>query len=251
MNKLITLSMSAVIVCTCCFFAIPIKTKVRAASKGFAVVELFTSEGCTSCPAADDAVAQLAKDYPERVYILGYHVDYWNYIGWKDAFSSPAFSERQRKYGEHFSLSRIYTPQIVVNGQKEFVGSNRSQLKSSVNTAIESATTDDIKLILAKENATTLKVTYEVNAKAATQLNIALVQLDATTAVKRGENKGKSLHHINIVRALRSIPVTKDAKAVIAIPVPSDLKLQDVELIAFLQDKKDWKITAATAEKVQ
>ena len=139
----------------------------------------------------------------------------------------------------------------MVNGQKEFVGSNRSQLKSSVNTAIESATTDDIKLILAKENATTLKVTYEVNAKAATQLNIALVQLDATTAVKRGENKGKSLHHINIVRALRSIPVTKDAKAVIAIPVPSDLKLQDVELIAFLQDKKDWKITAATAEKVQ
>jgi hypothetical protein len=251
MNKLITLSMSAIIVCTCCFFAIPIKNKTKAASKGFAVVELFTSEGCSSCPAADEAVAQLAKDYPDRVYILGYHVDYWNYIGWKDVYSSPAFTERQRKYGEHFSLNSVYTPQIVVNGQKEFVGSNRSQLKSSVTTAIGSASTDDIKLTLAKENATTLRVTYEVNAKAATQLNIALVQLNATTAVKRGENKGKSLHHINIVRALKSIQVNKDAKAVIAITIPADLTLQDVELVAFLQDKKDLKITAATAEKIQ
>jgi hypothetical protein len=251
MNKLITLSMSAIIVCTCCFFAIPIKNKPKATGKGFAVVELFTSEGCSSCPAADEAVTQLAKDYPERVYILGYHVDYWNYIGWNDAYSSPAFTERQRKYGEHFSLSSVYTPQIVVNGQKEFVGSNRSQLKSSVNTAIESISTDNIKLTLTKESATTLRVTYEVNAKAASQLNIALVQLNATTAVKRGENKGKSLHHINIVRALKSIPVNKDAKAVIAVPIPSDLKLADVELIAFLQDKKDLKITAATAEKIQ
>ena len=251
MNKLITLSMSAIIVCTCCFFAIPVKNKSKAAGKGFALVELFTSEGCSSCPAADDAVAQLAKDYPERVYILGYHVDYWNYIGWNDQYSSPAFTERQRKYGEHFSLSSIYTPQIVVNGQKEFVGSNRSQLKSSVTTAIESASPDDIKLTLAKENATTLRVNYEVNAKEATQLNIALVQLNATTSVKRGENKGKSLHHINIVRALKSIQVNKDAKGAITYTIPSGLTLNDVELIAFLQDKKELKITAATAERIQ
>src|SRR5689334_23483027 len=250
MKKLITLSMSAIIGCTCCFFAIPQNKKAPSASKGFAVVELFTSEGCSSCPAADDAVAQLAKDYPEHVYILGYHVDYWNYIGWKDEFSSAAFSERQRQYGERFALSSVYTPQIVVNGQKEFVGSNRSQLKTSVSKAIEAPTADEIKLSLTKENTATIKVTYEVGPNAASLLNIAVVQLQATTAVKRGENKGKSLHHINIVRALKSIPVSKDAKAVITMPVPSDLKLQDVELIAFLQDKKDWKITAATAEKI-
>ena len=251
MNKLITLSISAIIVFTCCFYAIPVKHKAKTDSKGFAVVELFTSEGCSSCPAADEAVAQLAKDYPDHVYILGYHVDYWNYIGWKDVYSSSAFTERQRKYGEHFSLSSVYTPQIVVNGQKEFVGSNRSQLKSSVTAAIGSTSADDIKLTLTKENGTTLQVGYEVNAKAATQLNIALVQLNATTEVRRGENKGKSLHHINIVRALKIIQVNRDAKAEVAITVPADLSLQNMELVAFLQDKKDLQITAATAEKLQ
>jgi len=249
MKKLITLSMSAIIVCTCCFFAIPQNKKVQFEKKGFAVVELFTSEGCSSCPAADDAVVQLAKDYPEHVYILGYHVDYWNYIGWKDAYSSAAFTERQRQYGERFALNSVYTPQIVVNGQKEFVGSNRSQLKTSVSKAIESPTADEIKLSVAKENASTLRITYDVNPGTASLLNIAVVQLQATTAVKRGENKGKSLHHINIVRALKSIPVNKEAKAVVAMPVPPDLTLQDVEIIAFLQDKKDWKITGATAQK--
>jgi len=177
--------MSAIIVCTCCFFAIPQNKKVQFEKKGFAVVELFTSEGCSSCPAADDAVVQLAKDYPEHVYILGYHVDYWNYIGWKDAYSSAAFTERQRQYGERFALNSVYTPQIVVNGQKEFVGSNRSQLKTSVSKAIESPTADEIKLSVAKENASTLRITYDVNPGTASLLNIAVVQLQATTAVKR------------------------------------------------------------------
>ena len=95
-----------------------------------------------------------------------------------------------------------------------------------------------------------MKVTYEVNPETASSLNIAVVQLQATTAVKRGENKGKSLHHINIVRSFKSIPVNKEAKAVIALPLPSDLKAQDVEIIAFLQDKTDWKITGATVQKL-
>jgi hypothetical protein len=251
MNKLITLSMSAIIVCTCCFFAIPLKYETHPPNKGFAVIELFTSEGCSSCPSADEAVIQLAKDYPEQVYILGFHVDYWNYIGWKDEYSSAAFSERQRQYAERFSLSSVYTPQIVVNGQKEFVGSNRVQLKTSVNEALKSSVSDEIKLSVEKENATTLRVNYEVNGSAAGILNIALVQLDATTAVKRGENKGKSLHHINIVRALKSIQVTNGARAVVDMQVPVDLKFKDVEVIAYLQNKKDWKITAATLQKAE
>jgi hypothetical protein len=251
MNKLITLSMSAIIVCTCCFFAIPLKNETQPVNKGFAVIELFTSEGCSSCPSADEAVIQLAKDYPEQVYILGFHVDYWNYIGWKDEYSSAAFSERQRQYGQRFSLSSVYTPQIVVNGQKEFVGSNRAQLKTSVNEALKSSVSDQIKLSVAKGNATTLRVNYEVNGSAGSILNIALVQLNATTAVKRGENKGKSLHHINIVRALKSIQVSNAAKAVVEMPVPADLQFKDVEVIAYLQNKKDWKITAATLQKAE
>jgi hypothetical protein len=95
MKKLITLSTSAIIVCIFCFFAIPLKMEIPSTAEGFAVVEPFTAEGCSSCLPADEAVIQLTKDYPEHVYVLAYHVDYWNYIGWKDEFSSAAFTEKQ------------------------------------------------------------------------------------------------------------------------------------------------------------
>ena len=84
---------------------------------GFAVVELFTSEGCSSCPPADAAVAKLLHDYKENVYVLGFHVDYWNYLGWKDNFSCAAYSARQQQYGRTFQLNSVYTPQVIVNGQ--------------------------------------------------------------------------------------------------------------------------------------
>jgi hypothetical protein len=251
MNKLITLTTSALIVCTFCFFAIPVRMNTDSPPEGFAVVELFTSEGCSSCPPADEAVIQLAKDYPEHVYVLAYHVDYWNYIGWKDEFSSAAFTDRQRKYGERFSLGSIYTPQIVVNGEKEFVGSNRAQLTSSVKKALQIKGSGEVKLSVAKENTSNLRVGYEVNGSEPAILNIAIVQLNATTAVKRGENKGKSLHHINIVRAFKAITVNKSAKAVIAMPLPDNLSMKDVEVIAFLQNSKNWKIMAATAQKAE
>lgn len=249
MNKLITLSTSAIIVCTFCFFVIPVRMELPAPPDGFAVVELFTSEGCSSCPPADEAVIQLSKDYPDHVYVLGYHVDYWNYIGWKDEFSSAAFTDRQRQYGERFGLSSVYTPQIVVNGEKEFVGSNRNQLASSVKNALQGKSTSDIKLSVAKESAGNLRVSYEVSVGGPAILNLALVQLNATSAVKRGENKGKSLHHINIVRGLKTIQVNKDARAVVAMTIPADLTAKDVEVVAFLQDNKNWKITSATAQK--
>jgi hypothetical protein len=251
MNKLITFSTSAIIICTFCFFAIPVKTESALPPEGFAVVELFTSEGCSSCPPADEAVIQLAKDYPEHVYVLAYHVDYWDYIGWKDEFSSAAFTERQRKYGERFSLSSVYTPQIIVNGEKEFVGSNRAQLSSSVKKALQTKGSGEVKMSLAKENANNVRVTYEVNGTEPAILNLALVQRNAVTAVKRGENKGKSLHHINIVRAFKAIPINKSAKAVIALPLPPNLSFKDVEVIAFLQNNKSWKIQSATAQSIE
>lgn len=110
--------------------------KDKPVSSGFAVVELFTSEGCSSCPPADEAVADIQKEYPDNVYVLGFHVDYWDYLGWKDEFSKAAFTKRQQDYASHFSLSSIYTPQVIVNGEKEFVGSNYNKLKTAVETAI-------------------------------------------------------------------------------------------------------------------
>src|ERR1700709_1958776 len=100
---------------------------------GFAVVELFTSEGCSSCPAADDVVAKVQNENNDKpVYILAYHVDYWNRLGWKDVFSDAAYSKRQNQYAAWLNLESIYTPQVVVNGNKEFVGSQESTLRSVI-----------------------------------------------------------------------------------------------------------------------
>src|SRR5438128_7545114 len=82
--------------------------------KGFAVVELFTSEGCSSCPPADDAVAKLLKEHGNNVYVLGYHVDYWDNLGWKDSFSNAAYTQLQREYAKTFKLSSVYTPQLII-----------------------------------------------------------------------------------------------------------------------------------------
>ncbi len=109
-----------------------IKKPETKAAQGFAVVELFTSEGCSSCPPADEAVADIAKQNKSNVFILGYHVDYWNYLGWKDMYSSSAYSNRQKQYASVFQLNSIYTPQIVVNGKTEFVGSDKNKLQQTI-----------------------------------------------------------------------------------------------------------------------
>src|SRR5258705_10125837 len=105
--------------------------KFTHAPEGFALVELFTSEGCSSCPPADEAVGRL-NGWKKNVYILSFHVDYWNYLGWKDLFSSSAYSNRQQNYGNLFHLSSIYTPQIVVNGSVQFVGNDEARLRSTI-----------------------------------------------------------------------------------------------------------------------
>ncbi len=97
----------------------------RLPASGFAVVELFTSQGCSSCPSADKLIEKVRQEtIAARVYLLAYHVDYWDHLGWKDSFSKAKFSARQRQYARWFSQGNVYTPQMVVNGAREFVGSN-------------------------------------------------------------------------------------------------------------------------------
>ena len=101
------------------------------AEPGFAVVELFTSEGCSSCPPADALLAEQVRDAREHgrpVYCLAFQVDYWNRLGWADPYSDAGFSRRQNDYAQAFQSDRVYTPQVVVNGTEEFVGSDRAQV---------------------------------------------------------------------------------------------------------------------------
>src|SRR5579871_1462623 len=100
---------------------------------GFAVVELFTSEGCSSCPPADQLIARIQQEEKDQpVYILAFHVDYWDRLGWKDACSDHRYTQRQNQYASWFKLQSIYTPEIVVNGRDEFVGSQEKTLRSAI-----------------------------------------------------------------------------------------------------------------------
>jgi hypothetical protein len=110
-------------------------------SGGPVVIELFTSQGCSSCPPADRLLTRLAQDskLAGQVIPLSFHVDYWDYIGWQDPFASPRWSERQRQYGRAFRSNRIYTPQLVVNGRTECVGSQEGVVRRQIEAALAAA----------------------------------------------------------------------------------------------------------------
>ena len=220
-------------------------------ANGFAVVELFTSEGCSSCPPADEAMIKLAKEFPDHVYFLGYHVDYWNYIGWKDEFSNADFTKRQNKYAEVLGLSSIYTPQVVVNGQKEFVGSRESQLRTTIEEELKDPVSSVIELTAKSNGENNITASYKITNAGKLLLNIALVQLKATSNVKRGENSGHQLNHINVVRDLKTISIDKDANASVDFKIPQVLLSKDLKIIAFIQDKNSLKITGATEATIQ
>ena len=219
--------------------------KQPAADKGFAVVELFTSEGCSSCPAAEAVLAKIRGEYPEGVYVMEFHVDYWNYIGWTDVYSSPEYTRRQKRYAELFHLGSTYTPQAIVNGRRELVGSDEAKLQACVNEGLKRQSSVSVKLgamqtVSALNRGHNISVDYVVNDAANQILNIALVQKVAESNVKRGENSGKKLKHINIVRELQTVETTK-GRATFALP--AQLNAADFIVIAYTQQKDTWEVT--------
>jgi len=218
----------------------------KSAANGFVVLELFTAEGCSSCPPADETMIQLAKEYPQNVYILGFHVDYWNYIGWTDSFSNEAFSARQKSYADKLNTGNVYTPQVIINGKKQFVGSNKSDLNLAIREELDKNTNTEISLLANKENDERIQVKYTTKGDKACVLNIALIQLEAATNVKRGENKNRLLHHINIVRELKTISAKRNIEGTVTFEIPQGLTTKDIEFIAFLQNKNNWQIMGAT-----
>jgi hypothetical protein len=221
-------------------------------AKGFAVIELFTSEGCSSCPPADQLVARIQqedKDLP--VYILAFHVDYWDRLGWKDAFSDARYSQRQNRYAAWLNLSSVYTPQIVVNGRKEFVGSQENTLRSAINTSLEQTPAAQLTLGDVRLDQGKVHWRSEVkNAAANSSLIVALVQRSATTAVKAGENNGRTLSHVQIVRDFSSTSIGTGPSSTGSLQLPQGLAAGDEELIAFVQNGNG-QIVAATSVGIQ
>jgi hypothetical protein len=216
---------------------------------GIAVVELFTSEGCSSCPSADALLAELDAEKKKDVYVLSYHVDYWDRLGWKDAFSKPEWTARQAAYVNHFNLESSYTPQAVVNGTKEFVGSGKLQLYTAVDNSLRKSGREPLQ-IKATKQGDIVNVTYTTMPLKNAVINFALVQSEASTRVGRGENSGKELHHINVVRDLISVPATQNSSAVSFI-VPRNFSAGAYKVIAFMQNKTNFEIVSATKTYIQ
>ena len=203
------------------------------------VVELFTSEGCSSCPAADEALRELvrAQSVPGvEVIALGEHVDYWNRLGWKDSFSAPAYTARQRQYATGFG-SGSYTPQAVVNGRYEFVGSRGGELAATV-----------AKAALAPQAAVSLRAsggTVQVRVAglpagtAAAEVLLALTESNLASQIGRGENSGLLLHHAAVVRQL--LPLGRVAAdgtfaASPALQLAADWKRANLRAVVLVQE---------------
>lgn len=219
--------------------------------KGFAFIELFTSEGCSSCPPADELIARINKESEGLpVYILAFHVDYWNRLGWKDVYSDATYTKRQQQYAGWLNLSSVYTPQIVVNGQKEFVGSEENTLRNAIKYSLQKPVTAKLELNEVKTDKGQINLHYKTEgADQHTSLFLAIVQLNAQTKVKRGENGGHTLSHIQLVRQLKRISLKDENAGTASIELPKDPDPGKVELVAFLQNDTDGKIIAATQYK--
>jgi hypothetical protein len=217
---------------------------------GFAVIELFTSEGCSSCPAADAAVEKFIKENQQPIFVLAFHVDYWNKLGWKDVFSKPDYTARQSKYASVLGLESIYTPQIIVNGIHEFVGSNSSQLKRVVEKELANGKGKPFHVTASLLAGNQVEITYRLNERQSSNLNIALIQLHAASDVKRGENQGRHLDHINVVRDFKTIPLS-DFTGKANLLIPAGLNKDDCKIIAYLQDAVSMKITGVSEVNIQ
>jgi hypothetical protein len=169
-----------------------------AATERAVLVELFTSQGCSSCPPADDFLAELAAR-PD-VVALSFHVDYWNYIGWKDPFATKWATQRQRDYGRTLAQRYVYTPEIVVDGAAHAVGSARPE----VERLIVEARTRAGPAVSAERKAGEVQVRVGAGAGTGT---VWLIRFDPehVTRVERGENGGRTLRNVNVVRAMSKL----------------------------------------------
>jgi hypothetical protein len=228
------------------FISIKPLSKVKNENKGFAVVELFTSEGCSSCPPADALVAKIAKEDKDLpVFILAYHVDYWNRLGWKDVLSSADYSKRQNEYAAYLHLQQIYTPQIIVNGKTEFVGSEESTLRNAIKTSLQTASPSPLSLQLSSAGQGQVSLKYNAaGAEKNTELLIAVLQKYAQTKVERGENGGHTLSHVQIVRRLQRVGlITKSGSVNVTLPNGYDAK--GWEIVGILQNTSSGAIIGA------
>ena len=205
------------------------------------VVELFTSEGCSSCPAADELLEKMAMQRETEgkpIIALAFHVTYWNHLGWIDTYSKEAYTNRQKAYAAVFEKSQMYTPQAVVNGRHEFVGSNAVAFNDTLAKAEKRKNSFEIEAN-ARLHGDSIEIEYVVDESKNQLMNIALIEKNSVHSVSRGENKNRTLRHFNVVREFKTHDL-KSQKVMFA-PI-EDVPVTNMEVILFVQHKKTMRI---------
>ncbi|MGI8657103.1 MAG: DUF1223 domain-containing protein [Pyrinomonadaceae bacterium] len=226
------------------------------------LVELFTSEGCSSCPPADEALTRLEQTQPvggAQIIALGQHVDYWNRLGWTDPFSSAMFSQRQSDYARAFGKDGVYTPQMIVDGQKEFPGGNMNLARRAIDEAtktskasVELTRTDTAQA--AKTDAVPLQVRVgnmpAISAGDTAEVMLAITESNLRTDVPRGENAGRRLRHASVVRQLRPLGIfdPQQGKTFAAAPIINigkGVKREQLHAVVFVQERLSRRVLGA------
>jgi hypothetical protein len=224
------------------------------------IVELFTSEGCSSCPPADDLLAKLDRGQSvsgARVIALEEHVDYWNQLGWTDRFSNPIFRGRQNEYSNFFRTENIYTPQMVVAGRAQFVGDDAVRAAQEVGRAAAVAPSYGLRVI-PERNADPALTDLTVYVKMlqgkpqSADVFLAVTESKLSSNVQRGENAGRTLRHAPVVRSFGVIgsiePRRFDEVGIKStMKFPDDWRRENLRAVVFVQDRNTHAIVAAAA----
>lgn len=183
---------------TACAAWMALSGLAQAQSSDAVVVELFTSQGCSSCPAADALLGKLSAD--SRVIALSLHVDYWDYLGWKDKFASPKFTARQKEYAHHARDKMVYTPQMVIQGQARVVGNRSDEVEAAIGKHLGAAQNAVLRL---ERVGDVLTIRAEPVTGHSGPIRVQLVRFTPAESVviKRGENAGKTITYHNVVRS--------------------------------------------------
>jgi len=228
------------------------------AARTLVLVELFTSEGCSSCPPADQLLGDLDSKQPvpgAEAIVMSEHVDYWDDLGWKDPFSSRLFTDRQRSYGAAFGNADIYTPEMIVDGRTDFIGSNRSQALEAISIAARKPK-PAISLAVTPVDDSSVKIQVQMNPlpditlKNFPEVLLAITETNISSTVIRGENHGRRLTHVGVVRSLTVLGRATPGRSFAAEPVVNvsrEWKRRDLRAIAFAQMVKNRQIAALSS----
>jgi hypothetical protein len=216
---------------------------------GFAVLELFTSQGCSSCPPADEVLSKYATLNNPAIFPLAFHVDYWNYLGWKDPFSKAQFSERQRHYANVMNSQGNYTPQLIINGKHELVGSKENLINDIVMQELAIKKQNTISITKATLNDNQINIEYALESTTPnTVVNLALIKKEEFTSIRRGENSGLKQTSYNIVFDFKTVYNVSNSDS---FKFNKEWLSTDFIIVAYLQNIKTGEILIATKSEIK